>query len=50
MHEVIVNYEYIPAVAGINRLIDTKKWAGGGGFARAEEEWNRRSVGAMTTK
>ena len=50
MHEVIVDYEYRPVVAGINRLIDTKWTGGGGGFARAEEEWNRRSVGAITTK
>ena len=31
MHEVIVDYEYRPVVAGINGLIDTK-WTGGGGI------------------
>ena len=49
MHEVVVDYEYRPVVAGINRLIDTK-WAGGGGSVGAEEEWNRRFVGVTTTK
>ena len=29
MHEVIVDYEYRPVVAGINGLIDIK-WTGGG--------------------
>ena len=29
MHEVIVDYEYRPVVAGVNGLIDIK-WTGGG--------------------
>ena len=51
MHWVIVDYEYSPVVAGINRLINTKMDGGWvGGSVKAEEEWNRRSVGMMTMK
>ena len=38
MHEVIVDYEYRPVVAGINGLIDIK-WTGGGIIVKKDSGW-----------
>ena len=38
MHEVIVDYEYRPVVAGVNGLIDIK-WTGGGIVVKKDSGW-----------
>ena len=45
MHEVIVDYEYRPVVAGINGLIDTK-WTGGGDLLLRKTAGGKNDFGA----